>query len=373
MRTFEAAAALLLAALPTSAGGPVFGRAPYDAAGPPQDRISVSIDASAARQILDALSEDKLKPGDASALMALDAVRRQIADSGQPDSQWVEDFAAAFDQRSRPVTFDLRSIRLARDVWRPRLAALVQNLPEIERQASRRADALIPADVPVALSARVELTFGIAGLADHLVVERDHGPVIVVDLGQALASALGDEPGGAAVTDLLSRLAAAETFRAAWAAYRSRSPAWSENSPVGPAAPLLRAVAAQAPVALFAYNKDFFPLATWLNGPMLQAVDSLNQDANVLLDSRTPLGTRAEILARLRSAGLQRDPALAAGAFLADGVFQKDGRDALLRALAAGPAGLFRAYAKASRVKGSNLPPLLPGLESTVGGQRPSG
>jgi hypothetical protein len=76
-----------------------------------------------------------------------------------------------------------------------------------------------------------------------------------------------------------------------------------------------------------------------------------------LSDPKTDLAQRAEVLASLRRPGLRGDPALGAAAFLADGIFQRLGRQELLLALAGGPSGLFEAYARASG-KGSNLPPL---------------
>ena len=90
---------------------------------------------------------------------------------------------------------------------------------------------------------------------------------------------------------------------------------------------------------------------------MLRGIDALNHEANVLLDRKTDLAQRAEALASLRRPGLRGDPALGAAAFLADGVFQKLGHEELLRALAAGPSGLFEAYLRAA-AKGSGLPPL---------------
>jgi len=66
------------------------------------------------------------------------------------------------------------------------------------------------------------------------------------------------------------------------------------------------------------------------------------------------------ILAALRRPGLRLDPAVSAGVFLVDGIFQAQGQRALLDALAAGPEGLFSAYAAASGARKSGLPPLSP-------------
>ena len=71
-------AALVASRAAAAAPEPVFGNAPYDAAPARTGRVKVEIDFSAAEQILQALSEDKLKPGDPSSLQSLPAVRRAV-------------------------------------------------------------------------------------------------------------------------------------------------------------------------------------------------------------------------------------------------------------------------------------------------------
>ena len=72
MRTSAALLAVLVVSRAAAAAPePAFGNAPYDAAPARSGHVKVEIDFSAAEQILDALSEDKLKPGDPSTLQAL--------------------------------------------------------------------------------------------------------------------------------------------------------------------------------------------------------------------------------------------------------------------------------------------------------------
>jgi hypothetical protein len=350
---FALASRLSAAAAPGNA--PAFGNAPYEAEPVQPERIRVTIDFSAAEQVLDALSQDKPKPGDASALRALAAVRDQIAASGKDSADWDRDFAGAFSEESRPSSFDLRSIRLDRDRWRVAIAGLEENADKIARLASRRAAALLPTDAPVRLSCDVELTFAMAGLEDHAVSHLgDERIRILIDVGGTVSSSTGDTPEER--SDALARLVAGETFRAAWDRYRALAPGWQKPG-LGVIDPLARALTIAAPVFLYAFDRNFFPLAKWLHDPMLLGIDALNHEATVLLDPKTDLSQRAEILASLRKPGLRGDPALGAAAFLADGVFQRLGYEELLRALAAGPSGLLQAYARASG-KGSNLPPL---------------
>lgn len=354
---FALSAGSLAASGAGPAAAPLFGRAPYDAGGSSPHRLRVSLDFSAARQILDALSLDKRKPDDASALLALPAVRRQIEESGKDDSRWVEDFNAAFAEESRPATFDLRSIRLDRDRWKVSLAALERDADKIARLAERRAAALLPPETPVEVSAEAELTFGLPGLADHLVL-RPSGPksvVLVIDVARALPGpGEGATPEG---EDAFGRLLAAETFRAAWEIFRSHAPGWTSPGELGPAEPLARAAVVMAPVWLFSYDPNFFPLSQWLRDPMVRTSDAFNQEAELLLDPKTDLSKRAEIVARLEHRSLQNDIAISAGVFYADGIYQSLGREELLKALASGPAAFLEAYDRAAGKKGA-LPAL---------------
>jgi len=362
MRDFPILAAFL-AALPlriAAAAAPpqAFGNAPFDAAPAGSGRVSVTVDFSAAEQIADALSGDKLKPDAPSTLQAAPAIRRQISDSGKDPGVFAQDLAAAFLPDSRPATFDFRSIRLDRDRWKVALAGLAPARDGIAQTAARRVEALLPGDVPLAFTAEVELTFALAGIEDHVLFPAgDRRVVIVIDLGRALAENAGTPREEAEET--LSRLAAAEVFRGAWEAYRRGSPGWQKPSP-SPVDPLLRAVSTAGPIALFAFDKNFFPLSRWIHDDMLRAIDALNQELALLSDPKTNLGKRAEILAALRRPGLRPDPAVSAGVFLVDGVFQAQGQRGLLDALAAGPEGLFSAYAAASSARKSGLPPLSP-------------
>ena len=355
-------AVLLSAAGLAEAAAPAapFGNAPYDAAAPATARVTVRVNTSAAEQILEALSRDQPRPGEAASLEGNPVVRRQISESGKSDTVWIEDFASAFAPESRPATFDLRSVRIDRDRWKVALEGVKLDAAALASSAASRAAALLPDDVPVALETEVDLTFALAGIADHVLFPASDGrAVVLIDLGRAISGNPGNPRAGTA--ELLSRLAAAEVFRAAWAAYIRASPAWQKPD-AGPVDPLLRATATVAPIALFAFDRNFYPLSRWLHDDMIASIDAFNQEAALLADPKTDIARRAEVLAGLRKPGLRPDAALSAGAFLADAVFQAGGRPALVGALAAGPDGLFDAYASAAAAKKSGLPPLSPKL-----------
>jgi hypothetical protein len=355
------AAALIAVLVPLRAAGApaaAFGNAPYDAPPANTGRVKVTFDFSAAEQIVAALSAEKLNSTDPSTLQSLSAVRRQIADAGKDTSVFAADLAGAFLPESRPSTFDFRSVRLDRDRWKVALSALTADRDKLGQTAARRAEALLPADVTIEYTADVQITFSLAGLEDHVLFPNGERRIVVlVDLGRALAENAGTPREEAEET--LSRLAAAEVFRAAWDAYRRAAAGWQKIA-ASPADPLVRAVSAAGPLALFAFDRNFFPLSRWIHDDMIRAVDALNQELALLADPKTELGKRSEILAALRRPGLRGDPAVSAGVFLADGVFQAQGARGLLDALAAGPEGLFAAYEAASSAKKSGLPPLSP-------------
>jgi hypothetical protein len=159
------------------------------------------------------------------------------------------------------------------------------------------------------MSCDVELTFAMAGLEDHAVSrEGDDRVRLLVDIGHTVSSATGDTREER--SDALARLIAGEAFRAAWDRYRAAAPGWQKTTNLGVLEPLARAVAVAAPVAVYAFDRNFFPLARWLHDPMLRGIDALNHEATLLLDPRTDLSQRAEVLASLRRPGLRGDPAL---------------------------------------------------------------
>jgi len=356
-----AAAALCVLLLPFGAAAapePVFGNAPYDAAPAKTGRVKVNIDFSAAEQILEAVSADKMKPCEPSTLQALPAVRRQIADSGKDTGVFAGDLAASFLPESKPATFDFRSVRIDRDRWKVTLAGLAADREKLAQIAARRVEALLPPDAALEFSAEVEVTFALAGIEDHVLFPNgDRRLVVLVDLGRSLAENAGTPREEAGET--LSRLSAAEVFRGAWETYRRAAPGW-QTIGASPVDPLERAVSTAAPIALFAFDRNFFPLSRWMHDDMIRAIDALNQEIALLADPKTNLVKRSEILAALRRPGLRGDPAVSAGVYLADGVFQAQGARALADALAAGPEGLFAAYQAASAAKKSGLPPLSP-------------
>jgi hypothetical protein len=337
-----------------AAGAP---RAPYEA--PPAGRhsIEIHVDSRAAVEIFAFLSRPAFDAERVHAIGELPAARLTIQDSRRTLETFERDLAAAFEEETKSVVFDFHSIRAARPRWEALLAAVPSREVDLARMAAERAAALLPAEPPVSARLQVYLTFGLAGLADHLVVTAPGGDeAMIVDL----ARALGDSAGESVENQLerVSRLIAGEAFRQAWRTYRAASPAWTRHdTSLGLLEPLLQVVGEHGPAALFHVDENFFPLSVWLKEPMKRSIAELNRTAERLVEAESELEARVALGAEIRRPDFVQRVAAPAGAFLCDGIIQNEGLDAYRAALAAGPKALFVAYDRAQR-KSRDLVPL---------------
>lgn len=340
-----------------TAPAPATARAPYDAPPAAHHAIEIRLDSRPAREILASLSRVRLERSDAMVLQDLPAVRLAIQDSGRSPEVFERDFAAAFNEESKTAVFEFRPIRQARDRWQVLLDGIASRQTDVIERASRQAAALLPSDPAVTAKLQVYLSFGLAGLSDHLVLAGSTGSEeMVVDL----ARALGESEGEPLESQLarLARLIGGEAFREAWRSYCGSSPNWTRPDPeLGAIELLLHATAEHGPVALFAFDENFFPLAVWLKEPMRRSIEDLNRQAEKFAEGQSDLERRAELAAEVRRGDLVRRVAGPAGAFLADAIVEADGLDVLRAALQKGPKAFFAAYDRASQADKS-LPPL---------------
>jgi hypothetical protein len=334
-------------------------RAPYDFPPAATGEIQIRLDLRAARSILALLAKDRFDPAEAKLLQNLPAVRFAIRESNRPPETFERDLAAAFDEQSRIAMFDFRRVRDERKRWEELLATISTHEAELTRRSANRAAALLPADHAVSVTVPIALTFGLPGRADHIVVASPEEPeaVTIIDLARALS----DEQvsGAAEQMQHLSRLTASEAYQRAWIAYRQSSPAWQKHDPeLGQLEPLLRSVAEAGPVALYAVDENFFPLALWLKDRMKASLDEVNRIADRLVSTEGDLDQRVALAAEVRRPDFAARVAGPAGAFLADGIIQTLSVEAYRDALAAGPRAFFQAYDRASQQKGKQLIPL---------------
>lgn len=365
-----AAAALALSCAGSSPvpspAGPGAPRAPYEAPPGGHHTIEIRVDSRAAVEIFAFLSRPAFDAERARAIGDLPAVRMAVQDSRRTLETFERDLAAAFDEETKSVVFDLHSIRAGRQRWESVLAAVPSREADLARMAAERAAALLPAEPPVTARLQVYLTFGVAGLADHLVVSSaDGGEAMIVDL----ARGLGDSAGESVENQLerVARLIAGEAFRQAWRTYRSSSPAWtSHDTSLGLLEPLLQIVGEHGPAALFHVDENFFPLSVWLKEPMKKSVAELNRTAERLVESEKELEARVALAAEIRRDDFVQRIAAPAGAFLCDGIIQNLGLDGFRAAIAAGPKALFVAYDRAQR-KSRDLVPLSDVIRKRLG------
>lgn len=324
-------------------------KAPYDAPPAAAHAIEITIRSNAARDVLAALGKARHEEPDVKLLESLPAIELAIRDSGRGEGVFERDFAAAFDEKTRASVFDFHSIRESKEKWQTLLDALEPRVNALARLAATRAAALLPGDRTVSVRLDVYLSFGVAGLGDHIVLRMPDGrEAMVVDLARALG-----ESDGESLESRVSRLArviAGEAFRRAWSDYREKSAAWLHPDPqLGELDVLLRAVAAAGPVSLYTVDENFFPLTVWLKEPMHRAVEDLNRRADRLAEAEGNLERRVDLLTEIRRGDFGRRIAGQDGAYLVDGIIQSAGIDGLRKALEAGPKAFFVAYERAAQ------------------------
>jgi hypothetical protein len=336
---------------------PAPGAAPFFAKPAANHEIRISIDTSAAKEILAALSRQRFETTDVPILEDMLPIRLAIRDSGRSEEVFQRDFAAAFDPESRTAVFDFATIRREKDRWQVLLEAVASGREEIERASAARAAAMLPGDRPVSVKLDVFIIFGLAGLADHLVAATPDGtPALIVDLARALGEA--ESQNASNQIPRLTRLISGEAYRQAWFAYRDSNPAWRRpNAALGPLDSLVRVVAEAGPVALFGIEESFFPLSTWLKEPMQRSLNDLNRMSERLVESEADLETRMSLASEIKRPDFIRRVAGPAGAYMADGIIQTFGIDAYRGVLAAGPLAFFQEYDRATQ-QDRDLPPL---------------
>jgi hypothetical protein len=347
------------AGAPNAPPAPEKSRAPYEAAPAAKHAIEIQVDARAATDLLAFLSRPQFRVDEAKALEELPAVKLTLRDAARTPDVFERDLAAAFEDEARSAVFDFHSIRAARPRWEGLLSALPAREDALSRMAAERAAAVLPADRPISTHLRVFLSFGVAGLADHLVVSMPDGSeAMIVDLARALGDAAGESVGGQ--IERVARLIAGEAFRQSWRTYRSGNPNWARHDPsLGQLEPLFQVVTELGPVALFHIDENFFPLSVWLKEPMKRTIAELNRTAERLVESEKELEQRMTLSGEIRRPDFGQRIAGPGGAFLSDGIIQNLGLDVFRSALAAGPKAFFVAYDQAQQ-KSRDLIPLSP-------------
>jgi len=351
------------AASPASSGAapesaPI-GKTPFDAPPAAAHDIHVTLDLTAAREILASLRRPRFDMSDFQVLKDMTPIDLSIKDSGRGEEIFQRDFTAAWDPESRTAVFDFATVRREQERWQVVLAAVESGKRQIEEDAARRTAALLPGDRVVSSKLKVYVSFGIAGLADHLVVTAaDGSSVIIIDLARALGDSGSESGSSQNQISRLVRLIAGESYRQAWGIYRDSNPAWTRPLPgLGTLEPLIRAVAESGPIAIFGFEESFFPLSTWLKEPMQRSMNEMNRMGERLLDAEADLDTRLTLTGEVKRPDFRRRVAGPAGAGMEDAILQAFGIDRLRQTLSQGPVAFFQEYDRASK-QIRDLPPL---------------
>jgi len=341
------------------------GSAPFSAPPAAAHEIRVSVDTRAAQEILGSLNRARFDMTDVKILEDMLPVKLTIQDSGRPADVFEHDFRAAWDPETRTAVFDFASVRREKEKWSVVLAAVSSGREEIEHEAAARAAALLPGDRAISAKLAVFITFGVAGLADHLLATTPDGtPAIVIDLARVLGEGEVGSPSNQ-ITRLV-RLISGSAYAQAWSVYREGSAAWKRPMPaLGPLEPLVRVVAEAGPVSIFGVEDSFFPLSTWLTQPMQRAINELNRMGERIIESEGDLDVRIMLASEVKKPDFARRTGGPAGAYMEDGIIQVFGLDVLRGALAAGPLAFFQQYERATR-QDKNLPMLSKVLEDRL-------
>jgi hypothetical protein len=341
------------------------GSAPFSAPPAAAHEIHVSVDTRAAQEILGSLSRSRFDMTDVKILEDMLPIKLTIQDSGRPADVFQHDFMAAWDPETRTAVFDFAFIRREKEKWNVVLAAVSSGREEIERQSAARAAALLPGDRTISAKLAVFVTFGVAGLADHLVTTTPDGtPALIVDLARVLGEGEGGPPSNQ-ITRLV-RLISGSAYQQAWSVYRQGSTAWKRAMPaLGPLDPFVRVVAEVGPVSIFGIEDSFFPLSTWLSQPMQRAINELNRMGERLVESEGDLDVRIMLASEVKKPDFARRVGGPAGAYMEDGIIQVFGLDVLRGTLAAGPLAFFQQYARATK-QDKNLPMLSKVIEDRL-------
>jgi hypothetical protein len=349
---------------PPAAGGaapqaPLLGKTPFDAPPAAAHDIRVALDLTAAREILASLKRPRFDMSDFQVLKDMTPIALSIQDSGRGEDIFQKDFTAAWDPESRTAVFDFATVRREQERWQVVLAAVESGKRQIEEDAARRTAALLPGDRVVSTRLKAYVTFGLAGLADHIAMTADDGSsVVVIDLARTLGDTGSESGSSQNQIARLVRLIAGESYRQAWGVYRDGNPAWTRPlTGLGTLEPLIRAVAEAGPIAIFGFEESFFPLSTWLKEPMQRSMNELNRMGERLVDAEADLDTRLTLTGEVKRPDFRRRVAGPAGAGMEDGILQAFGIDRLRQTLAQGPVAFFQEYDRATK-QIRDLPPL---------------
>ncbi len=340
------AALLGLAAPPAAAEGKVDPTGPpFDLSPPLPHSISFTVDTSVARDELVLLTGAK---GAAEALGRLKASRAF--------SLGVERGGGSVDDMTgRLVTAAAGTPDALAASWIPRAASFAGVLSSFETEGgpdatllARRIASVLPPSPAVSARLRLVPLLGAGGYEEVLLDEDGSTTYLFADLPRLVRTGGIDEaPPQEAMLGVL-RAAAARAWQELFAASFRKPAAWP-TVPASDFDALLASSVAEGPATLFLFPDEFFPLSVVLEEPITRAFGRWNTAAELLLDGKLKDPDRSDVLANATRGEFWGRYGAIVGAAMAEAIVRSAGRDAYVKALAAGPRAVASLYVSAGK------------------------
>ena len=329
---------------------------PFDPTAKTPHRISLAFDTAPARDILTLLSGGAEAPAALRHLRASGSVRAAVRSENVSAEDFFGRLVAAASGTPDPL---LASYKGRSAYFAAVLDQIDKDGPGLDATVASRIAQLLPESPAVDARLVVVPFFGVSGYGEVTPVREEGGITFVAELPRLTGDALAAPQPREALLKII-RVVASEGWRVLFNETFRKPPAW-------PAAPgnaadfdtFLALTVSEGPATVFLFADEFFPLDPFLGEPIERAFRRWNRAAEMLLDPVTKEKDRRDLLAGAMKGDFWARYAAIVGAQMTDLLLRQAGREAYLRALAAGP----RAVAAPLREHGQGVeaPRLLEG------------
>ena len=347
------AAALLLPGVAATAapGAKLPPGPPFDPAAKIAHRISLTFDTAPARDILARLAGGAGAPAALRRLRASTAVRAACRSESVSTEDFFGRLVAAASGTPDPL---LASYKGRTAYFLAVLDAMDGEGPTLDATVVARIAQLLP-ESPAVDARLVVLPFlGVAGYGEVTPVREEGALYFVAELPRLTGDVLAAPEPREAFLKIL-RAVESEGWRVLFNESFRKPPAWPATAGDGADFDAFLALTvSEGPATVYLFADEFFPLDPFLGEPIERAFRRWNRTAEMLLDPLAKEKARREIFAGATKGDFwARSPAIV-GAQMTDLLLRQAGREAFLRALAAGPRAVAVLYA--NTVKGSKHP-----------------
>jgi hypothetical protein len=354
-RRVSAAALAAVLVLPALAGaGAPAARLP---AGPPFDpaaktphRISLAFDTAPSRDILTLLGGGAGAPAALRRLRGSSSVRAACRSENVSTEDFFGRLVAAASGTPDPL---LASYRGRSAYFASVLDEIDKEGPALDATIAHRIAQLLPESPTVEARLVVVPFVGVAGYGEVTPVHDEGGIYFVAELPRLTGDVLAAPQPREALLKIL-RAVESEGWRDLFNDSFRKPPGWPAARDAADFEAFLALTVSEGPPTVFLFADEFFPLDPFLGEPIERAFRRWNRTAELLLDPATKEKDRRELLVVATKGDFwSRTPAIV-GAQMTDLLLRQAGREAFLRALAAGPRAVAVLYA--NTVKGSKHP-----------------